>query len=283
MERESIYKHYEPAVTAPDINHSEAHWFAFFTNKLLVKKADGSYTIPYVRDLYQLNTQPVRTQYLGLLQGKPCYSAELASEEPVPEGMEFVELRALYDFITEDLFLLAGKAYQIVSWDQTHQFCGRCGSATGDLSGERAKICPKCGFISYPRICPAVITAIRKGDQLLLAHARHFKEGMYSLIAGFVEAGETLEEAVRREIYEEVGISVKNIRYWSSQPWPFPNSMMLGFTAEYDSGDIKVDGVEITDANWYGIDNLPGLPSEVSIARKIINWWMEQNRHKMHA
>lgn len=276
MQRESIYMRYEPAVTAPTDKTEAAYWFIFYGSKILVISENNACRIPYMKYPAQAGLSVIRTQYLGLFDGKPCYSAELSTEEAVPAGMTFIELRALYDFIAEDLFLLAGKAYQIIGWDQTHQFCGRCGSPTEDLQGERAKICPKCSFISYPRICPAVITAVRKGDQLLLAHAKHFKEGMYSLIAGFVEAGETLEEAVQREIMEEVGIRVKNIQYLGSQPWPFPNSMMLGFTAEYESGEIHVDGVEITDANWYGKDTLPGLPSEVSIARKIINWWMEK-------
>jgi NAD+ diphosphatase len=141
--------------------------------------------------------------------------------------------------------------------------------------GERAKRCPECGFISYPVICPAVITAIIKDRKILLAHNRSFKGNMYSLIAGFVEAGETLEECVKREIMEEVGLQVKNVKYLGSQPWPFPNSLMIGFTAEYESGEIAVDGVEISDAKWFDIDNLPELPSEISIARKIINWYIE--------
>lgn len=278
IKRESIYKSYEPGVTAPQELPEKAYWLGFYANKVLVDFQGEVCHIPYIKSFEQLNIPVVRTQYLGLLQGQPCYSAEIASEEPLPQGMDFVELRALYELVDEDLFLLAGKAYQIICWDQTHQYCGRCGSLTQDLSGERAKVCPKCNFISYPRICPAVITAVTRGDKLLLAHARHFKEGMYSLIAGFVEAGETLEEAVRREIMEEVGLKVKNIRYLGSQPWPFPNSMMLGFTAEYAEGEIAVDGMEITDANWYDTGSLPGLPSDVSIARKIINWWLE---HKM--
>ncbi len=275
MRRESIYKRYEPAVTIDDTYYANSFWFAFYNGKMLIKTDGVEYSIPEAKELTELNLQPVRTQYLGHLKKVPCFSAELPSEDNIPAGMAFIELRALYDLIDEDLFLLAGKAYQIISWDQTHQYCGRCGSPTEELAGERAKICPKCKFISYPRICPAVITAVRRDNKLLLAHAKHFKEGMYSLIAGFVEAGETLEEAVQREIMEEVGIKVKNIQYFDSQPWPFPNSMMLGFTAEYDEGEITVDGVEITDANWYSVDNLPGLPPEVSIARKIINWWTE--------
>ena len=229
-------------------------------------------------NLQVVNISPVRTQYLGMLQGRPCYSAEISPDTNAPEGLTFVDLRSLYGALDEDLFLLAGKAFQIVSWDQTHQFCGRCSSPTEEQPGERAKICPKCGFISYPRICPAVITAILKDDKILLAHAVAFKGNMHSLIAGFLEPGETLEECVQREITEEVGIKVKNIKYFSSQPWPFPNSMMIGFTAEYESGEIAVDGVEISEAGWFGVDNLPELPSEVSIARKIINWYIEKSQ-----
>lgn len=275
MSRESIYKNYKPEVTAPDEISGSAYWFIFFENKMLAKVDNNNYSVPYVNNLSELNIAPVRKQYLGKYLEHHCFSAEIVSDKSLPEGTVLLDLRALYGNLQEDIFLLAGKAYQIVCWDQTHQFCGKCGAATEDLAGERAKICPKCGFTSYPRICPAVITAIRKDDKILLAHARHFKGSMYSLIAGFVEPGETLEEAVQREITEEVGIKVKNIKYFSSQPWPFPNSMMLGFTADYESGDINVDGVEISDAHWFGVDNLPELPSEVSIARKIINWWID--------
>jgi NAD+ diphosphatase len=277
MHRESIYKHYEPAVVPKNEVVDEVYWFAFCDNKMLVTVDNDNFSIPYFTNLQAVNISPVRTQYLGILQGHPCYSAEISPDTTAPEGLTFVDLRSLYGILDEDLFLLAGKAFQIVSWDQAHQFCGRCGSPTQEQPGERAKICPKCGFISYPRICPAVITAILKEDKILLAHAVHFKGNMYSLIAGFLEPGETLEECVQREITEEVGIKVKNIKYFSSQPWPFPNSMMIGFTAEYESGEIAVDGAEISQAGWFSVDTLPELPSEVSIARKIINWYIEKN------
>lgn len=274
MNRESIYKRYEPAVTPNKKMVDKVYWFAFCVNKMLVKVDNDKYSIPYLNSLQQLNISPVRTQYLGMLEGHPCYSAEISPDTSAPEGLVFIDLRSLYGILEEDLFLLAGKAFQIISWDQSHQFCGRCGVQTQEQSGERAKICPKCGFISYPRICPAVITAILKEDKILLAHAKAFKGNIYSLIAGFLEPGETLEECVQREIMEEVGIKVKNAKYFSSQPWPFPNSMMIGFTAEYESGEITVDGEEISEAGWFGVDNLPELPSEVSIARKIIDWYI---------
>jgi len=277
MQRESIYKRYEPAVTPKNEVVDEIYWFAFCVNKMLVKVDNDNFCIPYLKDLQVVNISPVRTQYLGMLQGHPCYSAEISIDTNAPEGFDFIDLRSLYGNLDEDLFFLAGKAFQIISWDQTHQFCGRCGTTTQEQPGERAKICPKCGFISYPRICPAVITAILKEDKILLAHAKAFKGNIHSLIAGFLEPGETLEECVKREIMEEVSIKVKNIKYFDSQPWPFPNSMMIGFIAEYESGEIAVDGVEISEAGWFGVDNLPELPFEMSIARKIIDWYIKKN------
>lgn len=281
MHRESIYKRYEPAVTNPHENDGQVYWFAFCANKMLVKIDNDNSSIPYLNNLQELNILPVRTQYLGLLQGRPCYSAELATSTNAPEGMNFIDLRSLYGVIDEDLFHLAGKAFQIVSWDQMHQFCGRCGSPTQEQLGERAKICPKCGFISYPRICPATITAVLKDNKILLAHAKNFKGNMFSLIAGFLEPGETLEECVQREIMEEVSIKVKNIKYLGSQPWPYPNSMMIGFTAEYESGEISVDGEEISEAGWFDVGNLPELPSKVSIAREIIDWYISQTKRSI--
>lgn len=278
MNRESIYKRYKPLFTPQKEIVDKIYWFAFSSNKMLINTDSGKYSIPHLNSLQELKIEPVRTQYLGLLEGRPCYSAELQPNATAPEGMDFLELRSLYGLIDEDLFLLAGKAIQIVSWDQTHQFCGRCGSPTQELTGEYAKKCPECGFTSYPRICPAVITAILKDDKILLAHARTYRRSMYSLIAGFIEPGETLEEGVQREIMEEVGLKVKNVKYFGSQPWPFPNSLMIGFTAEYESGEIAVDDTEILDAAWFTADNLPEPPSEMSIAGKIISWWIETNR-----
>jgi NAD+ diphosphatase len=162
-----------------------------------------------------------------------------------------------------------------VSWDQTHQYCGRCGTRTETLNGERSKKCPACGLLNYPRITPASITAVFKDNKILLTHNVAFRRNIHSLVAGFMEPGETLEECIHREIMEEVGLKVKNIKYFGSQPWPFPNSLMIGFTAEYDSGEIAVDGKEISEAAWYDADNLPELPSKMSIARQIIDWFVQ--------
>ncbi len=275
MRTQNIYKNYEPAVTDPNKDYKCSYWFVFCSNKLLILNEESEAKIPVYSDLAGLSQVLTAPLYLGKFHGQPAYCIGIADSTQTPWGMSFVDLRSTFGELDEESFLLASKAVQVVAWEQTHRFCGKCGSPTQDLSGERAKVCPECGFISYPRICPAVITAVFKDNKILLAHARSFKGDMHSLIAGFVEAGETLEEAVEREIMEEIGIKVKNVEYWGSQPWPYPNSLMLGFTAEYESGEINVDGVEISHADWYDIENLPELPSKVSIARKIIDWYSQ--------
>ncbi|MGB9978225.1 NAD(+) diphosphatase [Methanobacterium sp.] len=279
MSRESIYKRYIPAVMPEQENDDYAYWFVFNQNKMLITN-NSKIKIPYVKDIKELNVFPIRTQYLGTLDGHPCYSVEVNSEMNKLEEMDFRDLRLLYNILDEDIFLLAGKAFQTVNWDQTHQYCGRCGIQTEALQGENAKICPECGFISYTRISPAIITAILKDDKILMAHGKDFPENRYSIIAGFVEPGETLEECVKREVMEEVGIKVKNIRYFGSQPWPFPHSLMIGFISEYESGEICVDNYEITDAKWFDVDNLPELPSKMSISREIIDWYIKSMKEK---
>ena len=177
---------------------------------------------------------------------------------------------------------MAGRAFQVVQWDRTHRFCGRCGRATVHHERDRARQCPGCGLVSYPRVSPAVIVLVSRGDRFLLARNASFPGKRYSIIAGFVEAGETLETAVIREIREEVGIEVRNVAYFGSQPWPFPHSLMVGFTAEHASGEIAIDGEEIVDAGWYSPDpeQLPELPNRISISRRLIDSFL--NAHGVH-
>ena len=176
----------------------------------------------------------------------------------------------------EDTYKAAVYAHQVAAWDKTHQFCGVCGSETSNIEGERAKKCPQCGHIMFPRISPAIMVAVIKDTQILLAKNRMFRQGFYSVLAGFVDPGEQLEECVSREVKEEVGINVNNLRYFGSQPWPFPNSLMIAFTADYESGDIAVDNKEIIEAGWYGADNLPKCPTgNLSVAGRLIDWFKE--------
>ena len=267
-----------PAVVPSSKKTEPAWWFVFRDDKLLVELMGEAATIPCAIDLESLHLRPVRKQYLGTLNGRRCYSAELAPDDSTPEGMTFRGLRQLFGLLDENLFSVAGRAVQIMNWDQTHQYCGRCGSSTEPKPNERAKVCPQCRLINFPRISPAVIVAVLKGDRILLAHARRFRPRLYSVIAGFVEPGEALEECVRREIKEEVGIEVKNIRYFGSQSWPFPNSLMLAFTADYASGKITIDKTEIIDAGWFQANNLPSIPDKISISRCLLDWFVETHQ-----
>jgi NAD+ diphosphatase len=275
MKRESIYKRYSPAVTPDEEKKDPAYWFIFNSDKLLLNLEDNL-KIPSAENLNLLSISPVRIQYLGTLNGHPSYTAEVEPGTNPPDGMVFQDLITLYEVLDEDIFLLAGRAIQIMNWDKNHQFCGRCGVPTERVDYEMAKLCPECGLINFPRLSPAVITAIVKDQKLLMAkHSYGFKD-RYSLIAGFVEPGETLEEAVRREIMEEVGLKVRNIKYFGSQPWPFPHSLMVGFTAEYDGGEIRVDGQEILDAKWFSKDEVSPRSPKISIASELIDWFIEE-------
>ncbi len=192
--------------------------------------------------------------------------------------MLFSGLRNLFDSLDDALYRLAVVAVQVVDWDRMHQFCGRCGEKTEYKEGVRAKACPRCGLVSFPRISPAVIVAVERDNKLLLARASRFPTQFYSVLAGFVEPGETLEEAVAREVKEEVGIELANISYFGSQPWPFPDSLMIGFTAQYAGGEICIDESEIVDAGWFEANELPTLPGKISIARQLIDWFVVRKK-----
>ncbi|HYF84188.1 MAG TPA: NAD(+) diphosphatase [Clostridia bacterium] len=250
--------------------------FLFQQSNLLVKKLEKVYTIPTADDLSYLEYKNVNKLYIGSLDDHSCYTARYPEGMVLPDGLEFLGLRQLHEQIDNSMLQAAFRAVQIVAWDETHRFCGACGEATIKKADEHAKVCPKCGHISYPRLSPAVIVAVTKGDRLLLARNKNFVSGLYSVLAGFVEAGETLEECVKREIREEAGIEVKNIKYFGSQSWPFPNSYMLGFTAEHESGEIQIGEDEIVDARWFSADEIPNIPGKLSISRKLIDWFLEK-------
>ena len=275
MERESIYKKYKPAISTDRKENELAYWFIFKSDKLLINPENKN-KIPLTNNLNEYHISPIRTIYLGKLDKNPCYAAEVNLDTNTPEGMVFKDLRSSYNCLEESIYLLAGRAFQIINWDKNHKYCGKCGALTQNMDHEMAKICPKCGFMSFPRISPAVITAIIKDGKILMAKHR-YRENMYGLIAGFVEPGETLKECVERETMEEVGLKLKNIKYFGSQTWPFPHSLMIGFTAEYRSGEINVDGKEITEAKWFSSDEIPRSPSKMSIASELIDWFIENN------
>lgn len=277
MLKESIYKRYVPACTPQQETCEDAWWFLFDSGKLYLQSDGEVKNIPYFNISKLLPEEIIRSQYLGLLDGKACFCGEIDSGHASLHTSDYFDLRSLFGILDDDLFLLAGRALQILNWDHNHQHCGRCGGETIQKEDEKAKFCPTCNLIFYPRISPAIITAIVKGNELLLAHATRFGGNMFSVIAGFVELGETLEETVKREIYEEVGLRVKNIKYFGNQPWPFPDSLMIAFTSEYESGEISVDGNEISEAGWYSVHNFPQIPGKVSIARQLIDWFISNH------
>jgi NAD+ diphosphatase len=275
MSNKCLYKRHIPSVKSSGKGDEEAYLFVFCDNMLLVHLEEGSPGVPLTKEC-KLDITPIRKLYLGTLMGEPCYAVEGAADSQCPEGLEFKELRSLYGLVEEDIYALAGRAKQILLWDQNHQFCGRCGTKTKTLAAERAKVCPQCGLTRYPHISPVVIAAILKGEQILIVHSDQYGK-MASLIAGFVEAGETLEETMQREIMEEVDIKVKNIRYFSSQSWPFPDCLMIGFIAEYDEGELVSDGVEVSYAGWFDVQNLQmlELPPKATLGREMIDWYIK--------
>ena len=270
MAEVSIYKRYSPSVFPPSSTTANEWLFIFNSAKILINTRLENPSIPRGADFNGIEVSSTFKQYLGELEDRPSYCMEVDDTFTPPEGMLFKDLRSLLGEIEEDLFLLAGRAFQIVNWNRMHKFCGKCGTPTEAQQDELAKKCPGCGSVFYPRISPAVIVAIVRGDEILLAHNKNFRKNWYSVIAGFMEPGETFEDCIIREVMEEVGIRVKNIQYFDSQPWPFPDSLMVGFTAEHESGEISVDGKEIEDAAWYGRDNLPQKPTGTSIAGRLI-------------
>lgn len=250
--------------------------FVFRRRELLVTTR---FELPSLDALNEAGLDSVRSQYLGDLGDCPCHSVELPHDASPPPGMAFRDLRVLYGNLDEPLHALAGRAVQIVEWDRTHQFCGACGQPTELSTTDRSRICHDCNLPYFPRLAPAMIVAVERGNEILLGRSPHFPAGIYSVLAGFVEPGESAEEAVAREVLEETGIHVKDVRYFGSQPWPFPNSLMLGFQAGYESGEIVLEDEEIEDARWFSADEMPNFfPGRMSISQWLIHDFLERNR-----
>ena len=262
---------YIPLVTPPAARDEPALWFAFRKTEILVLNGADRPDVPCCLDLSEHGFAPQRPQYLGRYGGRHCYAVEIHESQTLPAGWAALGLRDLFGMVETTLAALSGRAYQILEWDRNHQYCSRCGMPTQPRSDERARTCPGCGLTSYPPISPAVMILVTHGRKLLLARKPVWPQGRYSALAGFVEPGETLEDTVKRETREEAGVEVKNIRYFGSQPWPFPHSLMVAFTAEYAAGEIRPDGVEIEEARWFEPDQLPKLPPPISISRRLID------------
>ena len=253
-------------------NVNNVYWFIFFNDQLLLQKKGETYTIPY-----SINPPvPVKNVLeVSLLEDMPACTAFV--DTPLEETAEYLPmgLRASYDYLDPILHKIAGKAYELIYWDQHSRFCPSCGTKTV-MQTTISKQCPNCKYEIYPVVSPAILVLIRKGDAILLVHARNFRGSFYGLVAGFLETGETLEECVRREVMEETGLEINNITYFGNQPWPYPSNLMVGFIADYVSGTIRLQDEELSEGAFFTKDNLPELPRKLSLARKMIDWWLEQ-------
>ena len=253
-------------------NVNNVYWFIFFNNQLLLQKIGETYTIRY-----SINPPvPVKNVLeVSLLEDMPACTASV--DTPLEETAEYLPmgLRASYDYLDPILHKIAGKAYELIYWDQHSRFCPSCGTKTV-MQTTISKQCPNCKYEIYPVVSPAILVLIRKGDAILLVHARNFRGSFYGLVAGFLETGETLEECVRREVMEETGLEINNITYFGNQPWPYPSNLMVGFIADYVSGTIRLQDEELSEGAFFTKDNLPELPRKLSLARKMIDWWLEQ-------
>jgi len=263
---------------------TDSTWHLAFSGPRLLVVEDGpTLRVPSAEDLAAAlggNGDVPRGAEVSLLPaaGRPCCAYDLPPEFEPPAGFALHGLRALFERIPPELFRAAGTALQKVEWLRTHGFCSRCGHATRRHEVHQAMECPACGYLHFPRLAPAVIVLVERGDEMLLARSPRFPGGMYSTLAGFVEPGESLEEAVHREIREEAGVEVTDLRYFGSQPWPFPHSLMIGFVARWAGGEIRVDGSEVLDAGWFTAERPPPkLPSTLSIARALVDDFLRRH------
>jgi NAD+ diphosphatase len=266
-----------PLMTAQ--GHPDPIAFVFRGGKLLVRADD--LTLPDACVGLPLHgLQADQFHPVGLWQERYCCTTWVDADLEPQDGFAFVQLRSLFGSMDEPLLGLASRAAQLAEWARTHRFCGHCANPMQLASGERAFKCPACGMIAYPRISPAMMVLIKKGDEILLARHVISPTGRFSALAGFLEAGESIEEAIHREVMEEVGLKVRNLQYFGSQSWPFPHSLMIAFTAEYASGEITPDTGEIAEARWFGPDDVrPEAPPGVSISNLLLNanWPRQRN------
>ena len=266
---------FESHVHAPQDQQHDDAWYFLCINGQIACMSEQGIPRPISADEFRwLDLEIFSEHFLGRFRGRSCFAIE--GRGTLPEGYVADSLYAWLGRVEPAVFYLAGRAQQVIEWHNTHQHCGRCGGAMEDHRADRAKVCSGCGLINYPRIAPSIIVLVTKGDEMLLARNAQWPTGMYSTLAGFVEVGESIEQTVHREVQEEVGLQVDNLNYLGSQSWPFPNSLMLGFHAEYAGGEIICDATEIADAKWFGHDALPNIPPGTAISRWLIDDFIDQ-------
>jgi NAD+ diphosphatase len=256
---------FSPAVSLAGLATPLAYQFVFVNGRLLLPLDEQAPFDPLPNRLF--NANPETAHYLGRLDGHDCWAVTLDVE---PMGWRSVALRAAMMGFPHDVRGVAARAAQIVEWDRAHRFCGVCGTATERKPDERVRVCPSCSHSAYPRISPAMMALVWREGEVLLGRSPHFAPGFYSALAGFVEPGESIEDCVRREVMEEVGVQVGELHYFGSQNWPFPHSLMLAFTARWESGEIVPQPGEIEHAAWFKLDALPQISPRFSISGHLI-------------
>ena len=268
--------HFDPLWAAPELAGDDGLWFVFYRNNLLVYTEQPAPMLPMPADVLQgnLGIDRSRARFVGMLGPTPCWAAR-SEHDSAPPGHAFENMRMLFNRLPDDLLAIGGRAVQMLEFDRSHAFCGACATPTAIFEGGRSRKCPNCGETYYPKVSPAMMVLIKRdtanGRELLLGRSARFPRGMYSALAGFVEPSESIEECIHREAFEEVGVKIDNLRYFSSQGWPFPNSLMIAYVADYVSGEIVPQEGEIEDAQWFTLDALPQLPHRLSIARRLID------------
>jgi NAD+ diphosphatase len=272
-----MFSEFRSSVVPPDSQMPNALWFVYSGYRLLVEVSGNIARVPVWNEIEASGIELEQSIFLGSYQGHPCFAVEGKLPDASPLSPKFRELRSLFGLLENGFYEIALLGKHLVQWDKNCQYCGTCRGPLKHRTDLRAKECPECGRLEFPRISPAIIVLVEKGDTLLLARSTRFPGSFFSVLAGFVEPGESLEEAVHREVEEETGIRVKDIAYFGSQPWPFPDSLMIGFTARYASGEIRIDGEEIAEAAWYKWDRLPEIPGKLSIAWQLIDWFVKKH------
>ena len=266
------------SVSHPNQNEEGGLYFCMIRDDLL-SISEGGIPRPVDADEFRwLDVEVLSKTYLGAWRNKPCFALDIKGE--IPPGYAASDLRSWLGRVEPGLFYVAGRAKQIIDLVRHNQYCGRCGDEMVDHTSDRARFCPSCRLVNYPRLSPSIIVLVRKDDEMLLARNSNWPNGFYSTLAGFVEPGESIEQTVHREVKEEVGITVKNVRYLGSQSWPFPNSLMLGFHCDYDSGEFVFEDQEIAEAKWFKYDSLPNVPAGTAISRWLIDEFINEQKAK---
>jgi len=264
---------FSPQAGADKIAAESDLFFVFHEKNVLVGTSGENLVAPSRKELTAVLAAMKDPLFIGTLGDVSCYTS-IVERDAAPDGYFFTDLRTVFFKTKECMRPALSTAVLVRDWHANTRYCGRCGAKTAPLEREWCSSCPSCGHTAYPRMSPAVIVAVLKEGKILLAHNRRFTTPIYSLIAGFVEPGESLESTVHREILEETGLAVRNLKYFSSQCWPFPDALMVGFIAEYASGTLNINE-ELLEAGWFDRNSMPRVPDRGPISRRIIDWYLE--------